>query len=106
MNPTADLGWLCVRAWRFGGPGRVGGMGADVELLTAYNQHAGTAIDAATLRWWELYGTLRWGVICLHMGGTFRRGETTSIELAMVGRRVVENEHDIVTLLRELEAQP
>lgn len=103
-DPAEDLAWLCVRAWRFGHEGRVGGIGGDDALLAAYNERAGTTIDIATLRWWELYGTIRWGVICLQMGGAFRLGHSDSIELAMVGRRVVETEFDIVLLLRELEA--
>ncbi|NND75687.1 MAG: phosphotransferase family protein [Ilumatobacter sp.] len=103
-DPTADLGWLCVRAWRFGAPGRVAGIGAAEDLLSAYNARAGTTIDVDALRWWELWGTVRWGIMCLFMGGGFRRGLTSSIELAMVGRRVVENAADVVDLLRELEA--
>lgn len=102
-DPNLDLGWLCVRAWRFGGSGRAAGIGTDDEWLRAYNAAAGTAVDRAALRWWELFGTLRWGVMCLGIGGGFRLGRTDSIESAMVGRRVVENEADIVDLLGELE---
>lgn len=101
-DPNADLGWLCVRAWRFGSPRRVGGLGSGDDLLAAYNAAAGTNVDRRTLRWWELWGTVRWGGMCLGMGGTFRLGLTNSIELGMIGRRVVENEADIVDLLHEL----
>ncbi len=101
-DPNADLGWLCVRAWRFGGPGRVGGLGSGDDLLAAYNAAAGTTVDRRTLRWWELWGTVRWGGMCLGMGGTFRLGLTNSIEMGMIGRRVAENEADIVDLLDEL----
>ncbi len=62
----------------------------------------GTHVDRRTLRWWELWGTVRWGGMCLGMGGTFRLGLTNSIEMGMIGRRVVENESDIVELLDEL----
>jgi aminoglycoside phosphotransferase (APT) family kinase protein len=103
-DPAEDLGWLCVRAWRFGGAGRVAGIGSADALLAAYNEHAGASIDEATLRWWELYGTIRWGVICLQMGGAFRRGHSDSLELAMIGRRVIETEYDVTLLLRDLVA--
>jgi hypothetical protein len=43
-----------------------------------------------------------WGGMCLGMGGTFRLGLTNSIEMGMIGRRVAENEADIVDLLDEL----
>ena len=35
-NPVEDIGWLCARAWRFGGPGRVGGFGELDAFLAAY----------------------------------------------------------------------
>ena len=61
-----DLGWLCVPAWRFSRPDRpAAGLGTREQLLAAYERHAGIEVDAAALRWWELAGTLRWGVICV-----------------------------------------
>ena len=35
-DPLEDLGWVCVRAWRFGGEGEVGGVGPSEDLLDAY----------------------------------------------------------------------
>ncbi|HVA05115.1 MAG TPA: phosphotransferase, partial [Acidimicrobiales bacterium] len=35
-DPAEDIGWLCARARRFGGPGRVGGFGKLDQFLTAY----------------------------------------------------------------------
>ncbi len=32
-DPAEDIGWLCAPAWRFGGPGEVGGFGDLEELL-------------------------------------------------------------------------
>ncbi len=63
--PLEDLGWLCVRAWRFGGEGAVAGLGEREELIGAYEAGGGVPVDRAALAWWEVYGTLRWGAICL-----------------------------------------
>lgn len=98
-DPGEDLGWLCVRAWQFGGANPVGGIGAYGELLDAYAAESGNVVPPATLRWWEIYGTLRWGVICLQLGGDFRAGRSTSVEMATIGRRVVENAYDVLRLL-------
>lgn len=98
-DPAQDLGWLCVRAWQFGGPHPVGGIGTYDELLAGYASESGHTVPMATLRWWELFGTLRWGVICLQMGGDFRSGRTGSVEMATIGRRVVENAYDVLRLL-------
>lgn len=98
-DPVEDLGWLVARAWRFGGPGAVGGIGSRDELLAAYEAAGGGVISADELRWWELLATLRWGVITMFMGDEHRRGRTRSVEQATIGRRVVETEYDVMLLL-------
>jgi aminoglycoside phosphotransferase (APT) family kinase protein len=98
-DPAEDLGWLCVRAWRFGAPLPVGGLGTREQLLSSYEQHGGASIDASALRWWEVYGTLRWGAICLTQTAVHLRGELRSVELAAIGRRVCETEWDLLLLI-------
>lgn len=61
-DPAEDLGWLCVRCWRFGAPLPVGGFGTREQLLDAYAAAGGAAIDLETLRWWEVLNTLKWGI--------------------------------------------
>ena len=100
-DPCEDLGWMCVRAWRFGGSGKVAGISDYTSLLDNYEIESGRRISIATLQWWEIFGTLRWGIICLQMGGDFRSGRTNSLEIAAIGRRVAENEYDLLTTLGE-----
>ena len=100
-DPGEDLGWMCVRAWRFGGNGNVAGLGSYQDLLSAYEEVSGSQVPLETLLWWEIFGTLRWGIICLQMGGDFRSGRTTSIEIATIGRRVAENEYDLLFALKD-----
>ena len=101
-DPAVDLGWLVARPWRFGGDGEVGGMGSRAELLDRYEAAGGRALSLDELRWWEVVATLRWGVACLFMVDDHRRGRTRSVELATIGRRVVEVEYDLLLLLPEL----
>jgi aminoglycoside phosphotransferase (APT) family kinase protein len=99
-DPLEDLGWLCVRAWRFERPDRpAAGLGTREQLRSAYARHAGTAADAAALRWWELYGTVRWGVICVMQAFTHLSGARQSVEHAVIGRRACEVEWDLLELL-------
>ncbi|MGH9084745.1 MAG: phosphotransferase family protein [Acidimicrobiales bacterium] len=98
-DPLEDLGWFCVRAWRFGAALPAGGVATREELVAAYEAASGAAVDPAALRWWEVLGTLKWGVICVmqawgHLGGAVR-----SVEMAAIGRRVCENEWDLLGLL-------
>jgi len=98
-DPVEDLGWLVARAWRFRGPGEVGGVGSREELLAAYVAAGGFEIAPAELTWWEVLASLRWGVITMFMGGEHRAGTTRSVEQATIGRRVVETEYDVMLVL-------
>ena len=98
-DPLEDLGWLCVRAWRFGGPGPVGGFGEREELYAAYEAAGGRPVDPDVARWWEVLGTLKWGVMCIIQTATHLTGQTRSVELAAIGRRVCENEYDLLALI-------
>jgi aminoglycoside phosphotransferase (APT) family kinase protein len=98
-NPAEDLGWLCVKAWRFGGASPVAGLGSREDLLAAYRAAGGADIGLEELRWWETLGTLRWGVICMTQAQAHLSGAQRSVELAAIGRRVCEQEWDLLLLL-------
>jgi aminoglycoside phosphotransferase (APT) family kinase protein len=98
-NPVEDLGWLCVKAWRFGVDAPVAGVGTREELLAAYRAAGGADIGLDELRWWEILGTLRWGVICMTQAWAHLSGAHRSVELAAIGRRVCEQEWDLLLLL-------
>jgi aminoglycoside phosphotransferase (APT) family kinase protein len=105
-DPMEDLGWLCVRAWRFGAAAPVAGVGSYDELFTAYEHASGQSVDRTAARWWELYGTVRWGVICILQANRHLSGAERSVELAAIGRRLCEQEYDALGLLEELIAGP
>lgn len=98
-----DLAWFCLRAWRFGAPADrgAGGLGTIEAFLTGYEQAAGTAVDRERFDWWLLLGTLRWGIICRYQAERHLSGQTRSVELATIGRRVSETEWDLLRLLDE-----
>jgi thiamine kinase-like enzyme len=98
-DPVEDLGWYCVRAWRFGSALPAGGTGTREDLLAAYAEAGGGDIDPEALRWWELLGTLKWGLICVLQSDAHLNGLSRSVELAAIGRRVCENEWDVLGLL-------
>ena len=98
-DPIEDLGWLCARAWRFGVDRVVGGFGDIDDLLDAYATRSGIRPDEDTLRFWVALATLKWGVMCLIQTFTHLNGVVRSVELAAIGRRVVENEWDLMRLM-------
>lgn len=106
-DPIEDLGWLCVKSWRFGVTDRrVGGFGDIDALCAAYASAAGHAVDRDRLRWWETFGTLKWGVICEIQAQTHLQGVVRSVELATLGRRIAEMEWDLLDLLDPDAAGP
>jgi aminoglycoside phosphotransferase (APT) family kinase protein len=96
----ADLGWLCVNAWRFGHwQHAVGGFGDRAALYAAYEAAGGAAVDQALAHVWEVYGTLRWGMSCLQLADDHLSGRVRSVERAAIGRRVSEVAADLLWLL-------
>jgi aminoglycoside phosphotransferase (APT) family kinase protein len=98
-DPMEDLGWICVNSWRFGEIDKpVGGFGSREDLFAGY-EAAGRRVDPARVMFWEVMGTLRWGVMCCGMMQRFRLGPDHSMERAMIGRRSSETEIDLLRLL-------
>jgi hypothetical protein len=105
-DPREDLGWLCVKCWRFGSPLPAGGFGSVDELLDGYAEIARWRPDPRDVLWWQIYGTARWAVLCRQMAEAHLSGATPSVELAAIGRRVCEQEHDLLLALGLPAAPP
>jgi aminoglycoside phosphotransferase (APT) family kinase protein len=99
-DPGDDLGWLCVRSWRFGADAQpVGGLCDRETFLVHYQRAGGVAVSPDALRWWETFGNLKWAVMCIMQARTFLDGHSRSVELASLGRRVVEMELELLGLM-------
>ena len=104
-DPREDLAWICVNSWRFGqSHNRVGGFGQIEDMLGAYHEAGGALYTPDDIDWWEMLGTLKWGVMCMIMYEAFRSGGDASVERAAIGRRVSETEIDLINLLEARHA--
>lgn len=102
-DPREDIAWICVNSWRFGlARNRVGGFGQLGELLDAYAAAGGASFTTADIDWWEILGSLKWGVMCMIMYTAFSSGADPSVERAAIGRRVSETEIDLINLFEGL----
>ena len=101
-DPMEDLGWPCVPSWRFGQHDLpVGGFGARADFHAAYRA-AGGDVDEAAARFWEILGTLKWGIMCgVLMVQAFESGADPSVERGAIGRRGSETEIDLLRMLLE-----
>jgi aminoglycoside phosphotransferase (APT) family kinase protein len=100
-DPVEDLGWLCIRSWRFGNDDRpVAGLGALKDLLDGYAASGRGRPEPDRLRWWEAMGNAKWAVICARQAHDHLAGRRRSHELASLGRRICEPEWDLLELIR------
>src|SRR3954452_17322174 len=89
-----DLGWMCLRSWRFGADERPAlGAGTREELLDAYAAAGGRRISLDELRFWEVLGNVRWGAICV------MQAQRPTLEHYAIGRRACEPEWDLLGLI-------
>ncbi|RYZ13413.1 MAG: phosphotransferase family protein [Comamonadaceae bacterium] len=98
-DPMEDLGYLCMRTWRFGGPGPVGGFGRREDLFAAYEQASGFAVDREQARFWEVVGAMRWALGCARRARAWRHQVDRKLEFAAVGRRIEEPIYDLLDVI-------
>ncbi|MDX2160854.1 MAG: phosphotransferase family protein [bacterium] len=90
-DPAEELGYLCMRDWRFGvGHLRMGGISPREPFLQAYEAACGYSVDRAAVDWWEIFGNIRWAAVCLGQAARHLGGQDRSVELASLGRRSAE----------------
>jgi len=98
-DPMEDLGYLCLRTWRFGADSlQCGGFGSVESLRSGYESAGGVWRNDA-FRWWMTARTAWWAVGLAMQGAAFTAGLTDSIVLGASGRRVPELEYDLLNLI-------
>ncbi len=95
-DPIADLAWMTLTPWRFGGPGEVGGLASTATLFAAYRDGGGVVPDEEVFSWHRAVGLFVWAVMCIGQCEAHRSGARRSHELAVIGRRVTENEMELI----------
>ena len=101
-DPMEDVGWLCVRDWRFGQlqlP--AGGLARRERFYEAYARASGRAVDPRKVHWWEVMGNVRWGVGSVMQGERYLSGEESDLELIAIARRAVEMEYEALRLIEK-----
>jgi hypothetical protein len=110
-DPMRDLGWVCTNSWRFGRTDLpVGGFGEYADLFAGYESVAGSPVDPARVRFWEVFGSFWWAIGCLGMAEHYRSGPDKTVERPGIGRRSSECQVDCVNYLipgpvQQVEAQ-
>jgi aminoglycoside phosphotransferase (APT) family kinase protein len=98
-DPMEDLGWLCMRTWRFGGDGPAGGFGRREDLFESYEKAGGISVESERVGFWEAFGSLKWAVMCMIKGQGYLSGAPRNVEALAIGRRVSEPIYDFLKLV-------
>lgn len=98
-DPVEDIGYLCVRDWRFGMVTKpAGGLCSRAAFCRAYTQAGGAEIDPRRMHFWEVCGNMRWGVAAALQGERYAKGEP-DFELLAIPRRANEMEYEALRLI-------
>ncbi len=99
-DPLDDIGWLCVRDWRFGNVKRpAGGLTSRERFCALYTEASGREVPPADLHWWEVLNTLRWAACAVVQGERYLGGSSQDLELLAIPRRVCEMEYEALRLI-------
>ena len=101
-DPDEELGYLCMRDWRFGaGTKRAAGLTDRETFLKAYEAASGRTVNRASVDWWELMGNIRWGIMCMSQANRHLSPDSDekSVELASLGRRSAEMQLESLRLI-------
>ncbi|NWF68466.1 MAG: phosphotransferase family protein [Chloroflexi bacterium] len=100
-DPLEELGYPCMRDWRFGnGHLHFAGLCERERFLRAYEAESGVQVERAAVDWWEIMGNLRWGATCLAQANRHLSGKDVSVEYASLGRRAAEMQLEMLRLIQ------
>ncbi len=82
-DPVEDLGWVVIKSWRWAGDDRVGGLCPREEFVRMYQDAGGVKVDAAALKFWEVFSNVKFAIIFITGTKTIVEGKTTDLLLAL-----------------------
>jgi len=98
-DPMEDVGWFCIRMWRWAGDEKVGGLLDREEYYRLYEKYSGTPVDRDAVRFWEVLGNIKLAVIFVTGVKSYCEGRTSDILLALTSRLKPGIEQEIATLI-------
>jgi aminoglycoside phosphotransferase (APT) family kinase protein len=82
-DPMEDLGWVCVRSWRWAGDERVGGLCDREDFFRLYEEAGGANVDREAVRFWEVVGNVKLAIIFITATKAILSGKTPDLLLAV-----------------------
>ena len=84
-DPIEDLGWVVMKSWKWAGDERVGGLCTRDEFVRLYEDASGRKVDMETLKFWEVFGNVKFATLFLTGVKSIAQGKTPDLLLAVTG---------------------
>jgi len=95
-----DIGWICTRSWRFGqNDFPVGGLGLRAPFYAAYEAAGGGRVDPDAVRYWEIFGLVRWAIYNVMQAHAHVFRGRRSVAFAAMGRNTGLVEYELLMTL-------
>jgi aminoglycoside phosphotransferase (APT) family kinase protein len=98
-DPLEDVAWVCLRSWRWAGDARMGGLFSRDDFYRRYAEASGLTVDPDAVRFWEVLGNLKLGVIFLTGARSFVEGRSKDPIHAFTAHLTPEIEAEILRLI-------
>jgi aminoglycoside phosphotransferase (APT) family kinase protein len=98
-DPMEDVGWVCMRPWRWLGNEMIGGLMDRPAFYRMYEEASGTKIDQDAVRFWEVLGNIKFAAIFVTGARSFSDGRTRTPLMALLGRSIPRLELEIMDLM-------
>ncbi|MEX2237092.1 MAG: phosphotransferase family protein [Dehalococcoidia bacterium] len=98
-DPLEDVGWACMRPWRWAGDEQMGALMPREQFYRLYTEATEIEIDDHSIRFWEVLGNLKLAVIFITGAHSFIEGRTRTLQMASLGRNINRLELEILDLM-------
>jgi aminoglycoside phosphotransferase (APT) family kinase protein len=98
-DPMEDVGWACMRPWRWLGNDLIGGLMERRDFYRMYEEATGLKVDEDSVRFWEVLGNIKLAAIFVTGARSFTDARTRSPLMAFLGRNVNRLELEIMELM-------
>ena len=98
-DPLEDVGWACLRPWRWMGNEWVGGLMERADFYRKYRGASGLQVDEESLRFWEVLGNVKLAAIFLTGARSFCEGRTRAPMMALLSRNNARLELEVLELM-------
>jgi aminoglycoside phosphotransferase (APT) family kinase protein len=98
-DPMEDVGWACMRPWRWLGDEQIGGLMTRERFYEWYESTSGLQVRKEAVRFWEVLGNVKLAAIFVTGARSFCDSRTRSPMMAFLGRNIGRLELEVMDLM-------